>query len=169
MQNPAIQSLLPGLRGQRDMIHAVLGCGFTPAQAVHQLLPSRTHVAWTIGHLAWSYDSALGMALGIPPTLPARHAELFAWGTKPVPDVAVYPSTKDLLASYTAASDRLFAELEKLPDSILSQPLPDKHPLKPMLGTIGGLIGVTGFHVGYHLGQAVLLLRAQGVPAGVGM
>lgn len=167
--NPRLRSIASRLRTGTGMTVKVTGGDLTPRQAVFQLPPSKTHIVWLVGHLAWSTDSFVGPMLGRETTLPPAYRELFRFGTEPSADSNAYPALAELVEALQRVSEEAASHLESLDDSVLDQPVPEDSPAKDMFATIGAMLDMTAFHAGYHTGQIVLLRRAQGLPGGLGI
>lgn len=164
-----IASGVAGMAMSRQFVLAALREGLTAENLVFQLPPSRTHILWTIGHLAWSRDRFLNGTLGATPVLPDSYGELFTFQTEPVADASAYPPLDEVLAQYQAAHEAGVARLGDMKDSDLARELPEESPIREVFPTVGALLGGTPFHEGYHAGQITLLRRAQGLEAGFGM
>lgn len=164
-----IASGVAGLAMSRQFVLGALGEGLTAENLVFQLPSSRTHILWTIGHLAWSRDWFLNGTLGAAPALPDAYGELFAVQTQPLADASKYPALDELLGQYQAAHEAGVAQLGDMRDADLARELPEGSPIREIFPTVGALVCGTPFHEGYHAGQITLLRRVQGLDAGLGM
>jgi uncharacterized damage-inducible protein DinB len=121
------------------------------------------HAAFTIGHLAWATDLALGM-LGQTPAGAAEWKELFGMGAKPLADRSKYPAKAALLKALEEAHVRLAAAVAKASPEALAQPAPER--MRGRFPTMGHtLLALMTSHEASHLGQLSAWRRAMGLPS----
>lgn len=159
---------LQTLRVSHDFYLRAFAGPQSTAQLTFHFAPSRTHILWSLGHLAWTYDVIYGLALGVTPQLPARHGELFAFATKPTDSVADYPSLDEVKAAAEASFDRIAAAVAALTEEQLAAPVPPSHPLAKFFPNLDVFLSMGSFHTGYHVGQIGLLRAAQGLSSLLG-
>ena len=168
-ENSGIEVHKQSLSGLSGLFNAVLSDDLQDQHLTHQVLPSRSHIIWNVGHIAWAFDRVVRPALGLDPVMPESYVEMFAMGSQPVADRAKYPALDELRQAVGTAVDSFLSRLDSLTDSDLAKPLPDSSPIRELFPTLGAFLGATVFHTGYHAGQIALLRRVQGLPSGLGM
>lgn len=169
MTNPRMKALAGLTRSDARTVVLLVGKDLTPQQMVHQIPPGTTHIAWTLGHLAWDCDALAGPLIGRKPALSATWNKLFSYKVEPINYPSHYPALGELLSTYEEVIEGFAAHLEREPDHRLEEELPDDHPLRPTFPRVGDLLGANSFHTGYHAGQITMLRRAQGLRAGFGI
>jgi uncharacterized damage-inducible protein DinB len=121
------------------------------------------HPAWTLGHIAHSFE-AIGGEVGMAPWLPQDWAERFGAGTTPVNDPTAYPDKVTLLDALDDGQKRLNGRLAQMSADDLSQPLPDAR-YRDRLPTVGhALLHILASHTAMHVGQMAVWRRAMGHP-----
>jgi hypothetical protein len=134
-------------------------------QMCAQPVPGRTmnHPAFTLGHLAWANESAVGQ-IGTPGPAAAEWKELFGMGAKPLAERSRYPSKAELLKRLEDAHARLAAALRSAsPEALAKQP---PEPMRMIWPTVAHmLLGLMTAHEAGHLGQLSAWRRALGLPS----
>lgn len=133
------------------------------AQMTRQPPGVPNHPAWTLGHIAFSFQG-IGEEIGLDPWLPEDWAERFGTGSTPVGDAGTYPAKRELLDTLADAEKRLCERLLAMDDAALSSPLPDEQ-IRKVLPTLGhAVLHVLVGHTAAHLGQLAVWRRAMGLP-----
>ena len=132
-------------------------------QMVGQVGGVVNHPAWTIGHLAYSFESISG-ELGISPWLPEDWDQRFGTGARPLDDFNAYPRKADLLRALDDGRQRLVKTLTVISATDLARPLPDAR-YRDRMPTVGhALLHILASHTAMHVGQLVVWRRAMGLP-----
>ena len=168
-ENSGVQAHKQALVGVPGLLKIVLSDDLQSQHLMFQLAPSRSHIIWNVGHLAWSFDQVVSPALGLDSQLDETYVGMFGIGSQPVTDIATYPSLQELTGLVETIVGSAVTKLDSLSDTDLATLLPETSPVKDLFPTLGSLLGATVFHAGYHTGQIALLRRAQGLPSGMGM
>ncbi len=122
------------------------------------------HPAWTIGHLAHSFD-AVGQEVGLPTRLPNTWGDTYGTGSRPETVAQAYPPKQDLLELLDDGHRRIRDRLNTMDDDALCAPLPDEE-LRTTLPTLGdALLHILIGHTAAHLGQLAVWRKAMGLPA----
>jgi hypothetical protein len=133
-------------------------------QMAAQPAPGMNHAAWVLGHLAYVFDSMIGV-WGEKPTMSPEWKELFNVPSKPQADRAKYPSKAELLDAYEKAYRRIVERVKRATPAELDAEFPNPK-LRPLLPTVGvAMVHILTSHQGQHLGQLSAWRRAQGMPA----
>lgn len=140
-----------------------------PEHGVFSLTPGGSHVLWLLGHVAISAEYYIGGKIGLKPTIPAEWGGLFGMGSKPVADAAKYPAYAILRAGVIDGHKQLAERIAAMSEDALIAPMPDDFSLKAFAPNIDAFLSFGQLHANYHLGQVTLILKAQGLKAGVGM
>ena len=151
------------------LLKTVLSDDLEVHHLMFQLAPSRSHILWNVGHLAYAFDRVVVPAIGLESQLDDSYVEKFGIGSQPVADVAAYPMLVELTEKIANIVGAVVARLGSMSDGDLETALSDSSPVKDLFPTLGALLGAAVFHAGYHTGQIALLRRAQGLPSGLGM
>ena len=167
--NKGLQAHSQSLAGVPALLKTVLSDDLEAHHLMFQLAPSRSHILWNVGHLAWAFDRVVVPAVGLESQLDDSYVEKFGMGSQPVTEIAAYPAVEDLTETVANIVGAVIAKLGSLNDGDLDTALPDSSPVKELFPTLGALLGAAVFHAGYHTGQIALLRRAQGLPSGMGM
>ena len=155
------EHLMQPLDHVRDVLERMLAA--TPREDwLHQPFPGANHVAWTLGHLAWTDDLVLGMVTGAGTGLPGGDAwaARFSWRTTPPSTAAELPPADELVATLEdrrAAFRRWFSSR---PPAELDAATPSE--LVGWCPVIGALPAAMAAHEGMHVGQIGLLRRCSG-------
>jgi hypothetical protein len=132
-------------------------------QMVGQVGGIVNHPAWTLGHVAYSFE-LMGGELGIPPWLPEDWAKRFGTRTAPVCRPEVYPTKSDLLDALEEGRRRLVQRMSRMTAVDLAQPLPNVS-CRDRIPTVGhALLHLLASHTGMHAGQLAAWRRAMGLP-----
>jgi hypothetical protein len=125
-----------------------------------------THVAWQVGHLAFSqFRLALERIRGSRPDdanlLSEPFLKSFGRDSVPDPDPAMYPRPEEVRAVFDRVHDRVLAELPDVPDAVL-----DEAPAKPhqLCKTKLECLHWCSHHEAVHAGQIALIRRLLGYP-----
>jgi hypothetical protein len=132
-------------------------------QMVAQVGGVVNHPAWTLGHLAGSFQ-LMGGELGLALWLPEDWAAMFGTGTTPVSDPRVYPGKAGLLHALDDGQRRLVEALADMNAAELARPLPDER-FRRWVPTIGhAVLHILASHTAMHVGQLTVWRRAMGLP-----
>ena len=132
-------------------------------QMAVQPAPSMNHAAWVLGHLAYVFDSMIGV-WNQKPNMSPEWKELFNVASKPQPERSKYPSKAALWDAYEKAYQRIVEVVKTASDADLDREFPNPR-LRPVLPTVGvAMIHILTSHQGQHLGQLSAWRRAQGLP-----
>ncbi|NQT14599.1 MAG: DinB family protein [Planctomycetes bacterium] len=132
-------------------------------QMVGQVGVVANHPAWTIGHVAHSFE-LMGGELGMSAWLPEDWAKRFGTGTTPSCDPEAYPPKKDLLRALDEGQKRLVQRTSQMTVADLAQPLPAEG-YRDRIPTVGhALLHILASHTAMHAGQLVVWRRAMGLP-----
>lgn len=156
------EHLLQPLDHVRDVLERMLAA--TPRDHWrHQPFPGANHVAWTLGHLAWTDDLVLGMVTGEPTGLPGGDAwaARFKWGTTPPPAGEDLPSPDELVATLAERRRALRQWFTEQPADALGSPLPAE--LAGWCPVVGALPAAMAAHEGMHVGQLQVVRRSLGL------
>ena len=167
--NNGLQAHSQSLAGVPVLLKTVLSDDLEAHHLIFQLTPSRSHILWNVGHLAYAFDRVVVPAIGLESQLDDSYVEKFGIGSQPVADVAAYPVLEEVTEKVANIVGAVVARLGSMSDGDLDTALPDSSPVKELFPTLGALLGAAVFHAGYHTGQIALLRRAQGLPSGMGM
>ena len=168
-ENSGVQAHKQSLAGIPGLLITVLSDDLEPQHLMFQLAPSRSHIIWNVGHLAYAFDQIVSPVLGLDSQLDEAYVGMFGIGSQPVTDIAAYPSLQELTDLVETIVGSVLTRLDSLSDTDLATVLPESSPVKALFPTLGALLGAAVFHAGYHTGQIALLRRAQGLPSGMGM
>ena len=91
-----LQAHRQSLAGGPVLLKVVLSDDLDAEQLMFQLAPSRSHILWNVGHLAWAFDRVLVPAVGLESQLDDSYVEKFGMGSQPVTEIAAYPAVEDL-------------------------------------------------------------------------
>jgi hypothetical protein len=134
----------------------------------HQPIPGANHVAWTLGHLAWTDDLILRTVAGTAGELPGGEAwdARFAWRTTPAPGPAAdaadgHPSDDELRAVFDERRAALRAWFAALPADRFTEAPPKE--LAGWCPAYGVLPAVVAHHEGMHTGQLQVVRRSLGL------
>ncbi len=129
-----------------------------------QPVEGMNHAAWVLGHLAYVFDSMIGV-WDEKPVMSAEWKELFNVSSKPLPDRARYPSKDALLEAYEKAYQRIVDKVKTASPESLARDFPNPR-LRASLPTVGvAMVHILTSHQGVHLGQLSAWRRAQGLPS----
>lgn len=167
--NSECTQLAGEIRNQTRMLLAAAKDDLAQEQAVFQLLPSRTHILWLIGHITVSLDYMVSVAIGRTASLPESYHAKFMFGVKPSGAPSDYPPIAQVIADLNRITEEVATFLENSDDSVLDRMIPVNLPFHMLGPTARGLTSKGTFHAGYHTGQITLLRAAQGLPAGFGL
>jgi uncharacterized damage-inducible protein DinB len=143
-------------------LHELIG-DLDDAQMTRQPPGVPNHPAWTLGHIAYSFQG-IGEEIGLDPWLPEDWTERFATGSTPVGDAGAYPVKQELLDMLTDGERRVREWLLATDDTALNSPLPDER-VREILPTLGhAVLHVLVGHTAAHLGQLAVWRRALGLP-----
>lgn len=126
--------------------------------------PIVNHPAWMLSHLN-GYAGLLLATLG-DHSVPTADAELerCGYGTKPVPNAALYASKHELLAQFKARNARLRSVVLEKHAEYFPKPAPARfQPHSPTIAHIAITLLVA--HPPDHLGQLRLWRRLAGIPS----
>ena len=119
------------------------------------------HPAWTLGHLAISYDY-VAKCLGLPLELLRWHPK-HAPGTTPDPDRTKYPSKVEFIEKLEHNAARVIPAVRTADPAKLTGPQPVEF-LQPHVQTISHLVShLLTTHIMTHAGQLSAWRRAAGM------
>jgi len=128
-----------------------------------QPAPGMNHAAWILGHLAYVFDSMIGV-WDQKPVMSPEWKELFNIPSKPLADRSKYPSKAELWDAYEKAYQRIVDAVKAASDADFDREFPNLR-LRASLPTVGvAMIHILTSHQGQHLGQLSAWRRAQGLP-----
>lgn len=139
-----------------------------PEHGVYAITPGGSHILWLLGHIAISADYYIGGKIGLKASIPAEWNGLFGMGSKPVADATKYPPFAELRAGVIDGHKRLAAHVAAMSEESLVAPMPEGFALKAIAPNVDAFLSFGQLHSNYHLGQVTMLLKAQGLKAGVG-
>ena len=127
---------------------------------------SGNHPLWILGHLAYLEGSLRGILLGeeVGPNPVEHWRPLFATGTEPKDDPALYPPFDEVLATLRALRITTLALLDEIGDEGLDR-VPKAAPdaLKDVMGTFGHAFMIIALHQMVHYGQIADARRVAGL------
>jgi hypothetical protein len=122
------------------------------------------HAAWVLGHLAYVFDSMIGV-WNQEPVMSREWKDLFNVPSKPQPQREKYPSKAELWDAYEKAYQRIVGVVQAASDADFDREFPNPK-LRASLPTVGvAMIHILTSHQGQHLGQLSAWRRAQGLPS----
>jgi hypothetical protein len=158
MKDAILNSLALHMRTLRELVGDV-----DDAQMTRQPPGVPNHPAWTLGHIAFSFQG-IGEELGLDPWLPEDWVARFKTGSVPAAERQAYPTRQELLDTLADAEQRLRERLSGMDDAALRRPLPDEQA-REILPTLGdAVLQVIVGHTAAHLGQLAVWRRAMGLP-----
>jgi len=158
MKDEILDSLRLLMRNLRELVGDL-----DDGQMVQQSAGVPNHPAWTVGHIAFSFQG-IGEELGLEPWLPEDWEKRFGTGTTPVRGADAYPAKRELLDTLADAERRLCKRLLALDEAALRAPLPDEQH-REMFPTLGhAVLHVLVGHTAAHVGQLAVWRRAMGLP-----
>lgn len=129
-----------------------------------QPVEGMNHAAWVLGHLAYVFDSMMGV-FDEQPVMSAEWKELFNLKSRPLADRGKYPSKAALFEAYEKAYQRIVDAVKAASPESLARDFPNPR-LRESLPTVGmAMVHILTSHQGVHLGQLSAWRRAQGLPA----
>jgi uncharacterized damage-inducible protein DinB len=129
-----------------------------------QPVAGMNHAAWVLGHLAYVFDSMIGV-FDEKPAMSAEWKELFNVPSKPQADRTKYPSKTALFEAYEKAYQRIVDAVKAASPESLARDFPNPR-LRATLPTVGtAMVHILTSHQGIHLGQLSAWRRAQGLPS----
>ena len=126
--------------------------------------PAVTHIAWQVGHLAFSqYGLVLFRQRGRSPVdielMSHRFRKAFGKGSTPSPDRGVYPTSQAILEIMENIHNQCLKELPTFNDFELDEPI---DPPYSGFATRYGALLMAANHEMLHAGQIGLLRRLMG-------
>ncbi len=129
-----------------------------------QPAPGMNHAAWVLGHLAYVFDSMIGV-WNEQPSMSREWKDLFNVSSQPQPERDKYPSKAALLDAYEKAYGRIVAVVRNASEADLDREFPNPR-LRDRMPTVGvAMVHILTSHQGQHLGQLSAWRRAQGLPS----
>lgn len=133
------------------------------AQMTRQPPGVPNHPAWTLGHIAFSFQG-IGEEIGLDPWLLEDWEKRFGTGSTPVAEAGAYPAKQELLDTLADAERRVREPLLALDYTALQGLLRDER-IREILPTLGhAVLHVLVGHTAAHLGQLAVWRRAMGLP-----
>jgi hypothetical protein len=123
----------------------------TPEEWLRRPDEKLNHIAWIVGHLAFSRSRVLHF-MGTEWTEPGL--EIFNRGSKILEDSS-YPSPESLLSTWSEAGHAMAAAFQSVTEDFLAQPATQGPP--SLDGKISGVVSFMAIHETYHIGQASYL------------
>ena len=125
--------------------------------------PGLKTAGWLLGHLAVTGDFGRRLCGAEAALCPREWRTLFNPGTRPAPEVTVYPPLAELRALMPQVYTSLFETAESAPAEALGAPNPYE-PARDGFPTAGNFVAyLASGHFGYHLGQLALWRAAAGL------
>jgi len=123
-----------------------------------------THVAWQVGHMAYTqYRLTVFRIRGPRPDderlIPSAFRAVFLPATQPSPDPALYPPAEVVRATFDRVHTQVMAELADWPDADLDSPITPTHDVAK---TKLQVLHWCADHELVHAGQIALLRRLFG-------
>jgi uncharacterized damage-inducible protein DinB len=118
-----------------------------PGEWLRRPADTMNHVAWIVGHCAWTRARLLHF-VGVE--WPQPQLDLFARGVKLKEDSA-YPSPEWLLAAWRESANVLAEAFENVSEEALARPATQGPPSAN--GKISGIVNFLAIHETYHGGQ----------------
>ncbi|MBW3539066.1 MAG: DinB family protein [Planctomycetes bacterium] len=126
-------------------------------------VPGANHIKWQLGHLIASEHSLIdAVCPGSMPPLPAGFAEKHTSETASVDDPAAFHSKDEYLRVFDEQRAGTLAALDKLSDSDLDQPTPERY--QRLGATVGAIFAMQPTHWMMHAGQWTITRRKLGKP-----
>jgi uncharacterized damage-inducible protein DinB len=158
MKNEVLNSLSLHMK----TLHELVG-DLDDARMTQQPAGVPNHPAWTLGHIAFSFQG-IGEEIGLEPWLPADWEKRVGTGSTPVAEAGRYPTKQELLETLADAERRVRERLSAMDEAALNEPLPDER-VRQILPTLGhAVLHVLVGHTAAHLGQLAVWRRAMGLP-----
>jgi uncharacterized damage-inducible protein DinB len=126
-----------------------------------QPFPGANHAMWLVGHLAVIDDLFLSRLAGRPSSYPEGWAQLFASGTKPLPDPGAYPSPDLVRQFFAQHRQELVSWFASRGEAELAAPPPDE--LRKFGQSVGELMASIAWHEGWHGGQLAVVRKTLGL------
>lgn len=136
--------------------------------ATYAASPGGSNIAWLLGHMAIVPGLFLAPHIGLGPQVPEAWGGQFGMGSKASPDMGAYPPYGELRSGLLRALEAAADRAEAMSDEDLARAMPDDFPVRDLAPTMAAFHSFIQLHTNYHLGQVVTLLKAQGLPGGVG-
>ena len=119
------------------------------------------HIAWILGHIAWSEDSTVAAITGGSSRIPPSAQEPFKSGSTCVPDASMYPSRKEIDELFRSTRAHGVEAIRVFDESRWDDPSPDDVP-RDFFPTIGSLWAGQATHQFWHIGQMTVCRTAMG-------
>lgn len=122
------------------------------------------HPMWIIGHLAYIEGGMKTVLLGEPNPVEGWHS-LFAAGSTPSTDPAIYPPFSEVVARFSELRHGTLRMLGAMNDAQLDLRPPNVPPgFEEAMRTIGETLMLLCMHQMFHQGQLSDVRRAAGIP-----
>lgn len=142
----------------KDLVHDIPESRFAEQPA-----PGMNTPAWILGHLCWAAD-LIPALLGQDASLDTSWAERFGATSTPSPDLSLYPSKSELIATLEAAHIRAEAALPLITPEKLAAEMPNPM-FRSFLPTVGdAIVQILTTHEALHMGQLSAWRRVSGFP-----
>lgn len=133
----------------------------TDSELLVRPVPGANHTAWQLGHLLVSEHEMVEMVCpGSMPALPAGFAQKYTSDTSKLDSPDAFHPKSVYMSVYEEQRAGTLKALEKLSDSDLDKPGPEK--FKDFLKTVGELFSMQGSHWLMHAGQWAVTRRKLG-------
>jgi hypothetical protein len=130
-------------------------------QMLHQPTPGCNHALWIIGHLALCDDQYRSRMGGGPGRTPEDWAELFGFGSQPLPHATDYPPIAQVRTALADCRRDLLHWLGGKDAAALQEELPTRW--RAFAPTYAALPASVAAHEALHVGQLTVVRKSLGV------
>lgn len=142
------------------IVQSYLG-DLTDAELLVRPVPGANHIAWQLLHLiVGEHEMTEDVCPGSMPPLPAGFKEKSAAANSKLDSASAFFPKAVCLKAYEEQRAGTLRVLEKLSDSDLDKPAPEKHA--SYLKSVGDLMSLHGSHWVMHAGQWAVIRRKLG-------
>ena len=133
--------------------------GFSEATKCETCESAPNHAAWTLGHLAYTYDSTLVEMAGQEAKLDGSWKTMYGMGSAPAVDDP--HSFDELKAAFTERRQAMSDWFSGLSEEKAAEALPEEWA---MFGkSVAGMMGALGAHENFHAGQLSVVRKKLGM------
>ncbi|MCO6438339.1 MAG: DinB family protein [Phycisphaerae bacterium] len=124
-------------------------------------VPGSNHIAWIVGHIAYSEDGLTAKITGQAPAFGEKFAGTFGGQSKCVPDASKYPPVSEIKSMFLTARGRAIEGLKMFDEKRWNDPSPEGMP-REYFPTMGSVWQLQGTHAYWHIGQLTTCRVAMG-------